>query len=161
MDEKTSTLTLRLAREGGECDPRVGEMGERAEGYMAGGRCCTEAVILAAIDAFAPDTPKAVATAAGGLCGGMGTREATCGVYTGAALALGVVRPGEDAAALKEAAAEFQHRLVGEVGGLVCQELRERMGEPNRDGALCRRLTARGAEIVAEMVAERTMEPGE
>ena len=155
MIEQTSTLTLRLARENGGCDRRVGEMGERAEGYMAAGRCCTEAVILAAIDAFSPDTPKAVATAAAGLCGGMGTREATCGVYTGAALAIGVVRPGEKAAALKEATAAFQRRLAGEVDGmLVCQELRERMGEPNRDGALCRRLTARGAEIVAEMMVE-------
>ena len=154
MNDELKAPDLRLARDEPAADARVVKMGERAEGYMAAGRCCTEAVILAAIDAFAPDTPKAVATSAAGLCGGMGTREATCGVYTGAALAIGVIRPGEKAVALKDATAAFQRRLAGEAGGLVCQELRERMGEPNRDGTLCRRLTARGAEIVAEMMVE-------
>ena len=145
-------LDPRLLREDPTADRRVVETGERAERYMEGGRCCTEAMILAAIDGFAPETSRAVAAAAAGLCGGMGTREATCGVYTGAALAFGVVRPEDDAKALKGAAGEFQRRLADEAGGLVCGELRDRMGPANADGSRCRRLTARGAEILAEMV---------
>ena len=139
-------------RRGDVADPRAVAAGEEAERWMGEGRCCAEAIVLATIDRFAPDAPRGVAAAAAGLCGGMGNQRATCGVYTGGALAIGLLPGGRDARALKGLSAGFQERLAAEAGALECGELRRLMGWRNLTGGRCRELTARGAELLAEMV---------
>ena len=149
-------MELRLKRDQAGADPRVVVMGRLAEVEMAGGRCCAEAMVLAAVEHLNRDASPTLAASVAGLCGGMGGKRATCGVYTGGALALGVALEGQDRKALKRASGELVERLEAESGALVCRELLDRMGPTNKDYSQCRRLAARGAELVAEIASNHS-----
>lgn len=150
-------MKLRLKRDEPGAAERTVAMGRLAEVEMASGRCCAEAMVLAAVEHLNPSATPMPAASLAGLCGGMGGRRATCGVYTGGALALGVALEGAPSKVVKRASARLLERLEAESGALVCGELLARMGPENSDYSLCRRLAARGAELVEE-IAEPLMD---
>jgi len=53
------------------------------------GFCCSQIMVLLALDEMGRENPDLVRAAAG-LCDGLGDCSGPCGVYTGAALALGL-----------------------------------------------------------------------
>ncbi len=135
-------------------------MGESAARYSEEeGYCCAEAIVAAALEVYWTAHAPPLAHLAAGLCGGMGNQQATCGVFTGAALAIGLVAGGPAGkgrdARIKTAAALFQQRLAAEAGGQLCHELLKEMGIANWNKRLCRRLTRRGAELLAEVLEEQ------
>lgn len=131
---------------------------ETAETLFADGYCCSEAVVLAAIEHLAPSTPRDSVKLATGLCGGMGDRGATCGVFTGAAMAAGLVIPEDERKAHKarsrELAMQLRSTLEREAGGHVCQDILKQMGLKNINKRLCRKLTGRGAELLGELLTQ-------
>jgi hypothetical protein len=139
-------------------DRRLERLGRRALERAGEGRCCAEAVILAVLEQVGAVEVERLAASARALCGGMGNREATCGVYTGGALALGFALEGAGKEELKAAAARFQEALRAEAGALACKALRQDMGAANEGNRLCHRLTARGAELVGEELLRREKE---
>lgn len=136
----------------------VGAMGETAHRFANRGECCAEAVVHAAIELLAPHTPAEVATSVRGLCGGMGNGKATCGVFSGSAVALGLIvsqsADRADKKRLKEMTARFEAILAQEAGGQICDELKKKMGIRNWNGSQCKKLIRRGAELVAELVLD-------
>ena len=134
-------------------------MGEVAMRHASNGECCSEAVVHAAIELLAPETPDEVVAMVRGLCGGMGAGKATCGVFTGGAVALGLIantaKGTVDKKQLKQMALHYEELLSEEAGGQICEELKKKMGIRNWNGSQCRKLTRRGAELVAEMVLDQ------
>lgn len=96
-----------------------------------------------------------------GLCGGMGNRKATCGVFTGGAVAFGLIanQRGDvvDKKQLKALAARFEGILAQEAGGQICEDILKKMGIRNWNYSQCKKLTGRGAELVAELAIEQGM----
>ena len=136
------------------------QIGESAEAYFRNGECCVEAVVHATIDHLAPDTPPEVVAMVQGLCGGMGNKRATCGVFTGGAVAIGIAAKAREvpltAEQIKKITARYLELLEQEWGGHTCDELLKGMGISNWNRSQCRRLTIRGAELVAELMAEES-----
>lgn len=147
-------------------DERVGrtgieamtQIGASAEAYFRAGECCSEALVHAIIDHWSPGTPPETATMVQGLCGGMGNKRATCGVFTGGAVAIGIVAQAQsetvDAKRVKQITARFQELLEREWGDHICGNLLKGMGMGNWNRSHCRRLTCRGAELVVEILHE-------
>lgn len=135
---------------------KVQAVSDAAMTYSKTGACCAEAVVHACLDHLAPEGDLAVHTLVAGLCGGMGDRQATCGVFTGGAIALAAIYQarGEsrDHRQLKAQAAKLHQQLSQEWDAQLCGDIRKTMGVRNWNFSQCRRLTQRGAERVAELV---------
>ena len=133
-------------------------MGDAAERCSREGHCCAEAILLSAIEVYAPDTSREVTRMATGLCGGMGNHNATCGVFTGGALAIGLltdgVSDGRRKKMVKTLSSRFQIELEQLAGGHICESLLKEMGIRNWNGRLCRKLTRQGAEVLAGLMNE-------
>ena len=130
----------------------VRRAGERAREYFTQGRCCAEAVVAATVGVFGRGVDPSLLIASKGLCGGMGGHRATCGVFTGGALALSLLAgPEFPKDRLKAMTADFHSWLAEEAGGQICSELLERMGPSNFNHRLCGELTGRGAELTATL----------
>jgi len=142
----------------GPAQSTVEQMGRVAEQRAEEGYCCAEAMVAAALETYWPSPPP-LAHLVAGLCGGMGNQQATCGVFTGGAVAIGLVAGGPAGkgrdARIKEATACLYQRLAQEAGAQRCGEILDRMGMANWDKRLCRRLTRRGAELLAEVLYEQ------
>jgi C_GCAxxG_C_C family probable redox protein len=135
----------------------VEQIGETAEEYWKEGYCCSEAMVLAAAKTFAPDRLPIAETLGGGLCGGMGDEKATCGVFTGGALAIGLLADytgpvKQSMPDVKVLAARFRERMEEEAGGHICADLLAHMGDANKEKKLCGMLTRRGAEVLGELI---------
>lgn len=137
---------------------QVALMGDAAERSSREGHCCAEAILLAAIEVYAPDTSREVTQMATGLCGGMGNHNATCGVFTGGALAIGLLTDGTSDSRrkrqVKTLSSRFQVELEQLAGGHICESLLKEMGIRNWNGRLCRELTRQGAEVLAGLMSE-------
>ena len=71
---------------------QTSSLGKKVDNYFNQGYCCSESIVKAAVDEYCPEFSSDVALAvSSGLCGGMGSKQATCGVFTGGAVALGLV----------------------------------------------------------------------
>ncbi|PLY15794.1 MAG: 1-deoxy-D-xylulose-5-phosphate synthase [Sedimenticola sp.] len=120
-------------------------------------------MLKAAVDVYAPEQGDQVVRFASALCGGMGNNKATCGVFTGGALALSLFTDGavgkQRDTRIKPASADFQERLAAEVGGHVCEELLSNMGMLNWNKRMCRLLTRHGAEVLAEVIDQYHLSP--
>ncbi|MBF0177002.1 MAG: C_GCAxxG_C_C family protein [Magnetococcales bacterium] len=134
---------------------------QRADALYEGGLCCSEAVFLAVVESLGeePDRARNLVPLASGFCGGMGNRNATCGVYTGGAMAAGLLvgktTPQDKEKSTRNLTARFQERLLAEAGALRCQDLLDKFGPIRNIGKrMCRRLTAQGAEILARTILE-------
>ncbi|MBF0154161.1 MAG: C_GCAxxG_C_C family protein [Magnetococcales bacterium] len=142
-------------------DPLIARIGQRAAALYEEGLCCSEAIFLAVTEALGqdPQAMRSLVPLASGLCGGMGNRNATCGVFTGGAMALGWLM-GQTSAQDKDKitrtlTARFQERLLAEAGALRCQDLLDHFGPIRNLGKrMCRRLTSQGAEVLARTILE-------
>ncbi|MBF0309842.1 MAG: C_GCAxxG_C_C family protein [Magnetococcales bacterium] len=103
--------------------------------------------------------PAELARLGSGLCGGMGGKKATCGVFSGGALALGLLygreRPEETNRQARQMAGRFFEILSEQTGGHVCEKLLAKFGPSNRlTHARCHRLARNGAILLANMILE-------
>ncbi|MBF0136533.1 MAG: C_GCAxxG_C_C family protein [Magnetococcales bacterium] len=142
-------------------DRMITKIGERAEALYGEGLCCSESIFLAVVESLGenPDVARTMVPVASGLCGGMGNRNATCGVYTGGAVAIGLLRgrssPLDKDKLTRTLTARFQEQLLAEAGALRCQDLLDKFGPIRNIGKrLCRKLTRQGAEILAKTILE-------
>jgi C_GCAxxG_C_C family probable redox protein len=138
-------------------DKRIREMGKLAGEYFQQGYCCSEAILKATTDLFDLDIDERVQMLATGFCNGMGTGKGPCGVFSGGVLVIGMLRgrvsPEEDDSEAKKLTKEFTNRLLSETGTMVCNEILKRFKKTSKD--CCRRITVRGAEILAEILEKR------
>ncbi|QYZ67925.1 MAG: C_GCAxxG_C_C family protein [Gammaproteobacteria bacterium (ex Lamellibrachia satsuma)] len=137
---------------------RILRSGERAEHYFAEGYCCSEAILLAMADIYPNSAKTEVAGLASGLCGGMGNKKATCGVFTGGAAAFGLVagkapQKGGNRQ-IKELASRYHEILEQEAGGQICEEILKQMGIGNLNKRQCKKLTRRGSELLAQLIEQ-------
>ena len=139
-------------------DARVARMGEVAKRRFSLGYCCSEAMVLAAIDVYVPEADKRVIDMVSGLCGGMGNKRATCGVFTGGAAALGLVAQGYGGCSgkcVRKASSDFHQQLERLAGGQLCGDLLASMGVRNWNKSQCRELTRKGAVLLASIIEEQ------
>lgn len=140
-------------------------MGQRAEEHCKNGYCCAEAMCLATIETFSrkdATTSTDFVNMATGLCGGMGNKKATCGVFTGGAMALGLLSGRFFASKkdnkIRQYSAYFHEQLSAEIGGDICQDLLEKFRIlSNRNRKMCHLLTRRGAEILAQIIVDNQL----
>ncbi|WP_085441751.1 C-GCAxxG-C-C family protein [Magnetofaba australis] len=142
-------------------DEEVSSLAQAAEelalSLAKSGYCCSEAILLAAGRVMRPndtDPPYQMAT---GLCGGMGGRQATCGIFTGGALAIAHMcdEPtvsGDRKKRVKSVSEAFQRRLQEHTGGInQCDALLEDFGVIRNIGKRqCRKLTGEATRILVE-----------
>jgi len=130
-------------------------LAQKVEEQFCDGYCCSEALVIATADRYAPNIPKTIAHAAStGLCGGMGDKKATCGVFTGGAVAIGLVlgKGVKKDKRIKKISALYYQQLEEHAGGQVCQQLLDKMGFMNWNGSRCRRLTRDGGTILQSLL---------
>lgn len=134
------------------------QTGARAVEMASEGQCCAEALVASVIDNIRPETSTAIVPLMTGLCAGMGNKQATCGVFTGGAVALGLLAeelPEEQRKkTIKKLAAEYEAQLSSEAGGQRCHDLRKKMGLRNWNNGECHKLTGRGAELVVQIATQ-------
>ncbi|MBC8211356.1 MAG: C_GCAxxG_C_C family protein [Gammaproteobacteria bacterium] len=126
-----------------------------AEHYFNEGFCCSEAIVLATVDHYQlPHSAQLAQASASGLCGGMGGQQASCGVFTGGALAIGLVmaKGVKKDARIKALSAHYFEQLEQHAGGHQCQQLKKQMGLKNWNGSRCRQLTADGGAILQSIL---------
>jgi C_GCAxxG_C_C family probable redox protein len=115
-------------------------------------------MVKAVTEVFARQQTQDLALAGSALCGGMGNYKVTCGVFTGGAVAVGLVAGGDPGKKrdkrIREVAMRFQELLEQEAGGHVCEDLLAKMGLWNFNKRLCKRLTRQGAEMLAGLIIE-------
>ncbi|MBA1445207.1 MAG: C-GCAxxG-C-C family protein [Chromatiales bacterium] len=137
---------------------RILRSGERAEHYFAEGYCCSEAILLAMADIYPNSAKTEAAGLASGLCGGMGNKKATCGVFTGGAAAFGLVagkapqKGGNEQ--IRELASRYHEILEREVGGQICEEILKQMGIGNLNKRRCKKLTRRSSELLVQLIEQ-------
>jgi C_GCAxxG_C_C family probable redox protein len=130
-------------------------LAQKVEEKFCDGYCCSEALVIATTELYAHDIPKELAHAASsGLCGGMGNKKATCGVFTGGALAIGLVlgKGVKKDKRIKELTALYHQQLEQHAGEQICQQLLDKMGFMNWNGSRCRRLTRDGGAILQSIL---------
>lgn len=133
----------------------VPPLGERVEEHFRNGLCCSEALVMATVEFYAPHVPFEVAYGvSAGLCGGMGGKRATCGVFTGGAVALGLVlgRGSKQDQRIRTLSADYHQQLQQLAGAEICQQILDQMGILNWNRAGCRRLTREGSELLQSIL---------
>jgi C_GCAxxG_C_C family probable redox protein len=140
-------------------------MEQNAQAHFNNGYCCSEALFLSVIETFSKeDLGKAgeLVSMASGFCGGMGNKKATCGVFTGGALALGFLSRNASPTPTqrkktRKLSAQYLERLEKNTGAHVCHELLDEKGLFNRKAKFCQKLTCQGAEVLAELIQENQL----
>ncbi|MFK5894884.1 MAG: C-GCAxxG-C-C family protein [Pseudomonadota bacterium] len=130
-------------------------LAQQVEQQFRDGYCCSEALVIAATSSYAPGISKELAhAAASGLCGGMGGKQATCGVFTGGAVAISLIlgKGVKKDKRIKELSALYHKQLQQHAGGQICQQLLDRMGIRNWNGSRCRLLTKDGGELLQSIL---------
>lgn len=131
------------------------------------GYCCTQILILLALDEMDRENPDLVRAAAG-LCNGLGDCTGTCGVFTGAALLLGLYSgKGSDMEEANECLPvmlEDLHDWFGgetdQYGGATCNDiLGGECGHP--DPVRCGGLVSAAYNKVREILAANDLDPAE
>lgn len=144
----------------GDVDLKMMELG--AKGY-----CCSQILVLLALEDLGRDNADLV-RAASGLCSGLGNCSGTCGVYTGSALLLGLYAgKGEDTedaleslAVMLESFGEWFVQATSEYGGTRCSDiLGGDCGQPNP--AKCGGLVAAAYEQVRAILVDNGLDPSE
>jgi C_GCAxxG_C_C family probable redox protein len=129
-------------------------LAQKVDEQFCDGYCCSEAIVIAATELYAPNIPKELAhAAASGLCAGMGDKKATCGVFTGGAVAIGLVlgKGVKKDKPIKRLSSQYHQQLEQHAGGQICQQLLDNMGVMNWNGSRCRRLTRDGGAILQSL----------
>jgi C_GCAxxG_C_C family probable redox protein len=138
------------------------EVAQQAADHFKNGLCCSEAILKSIAEKFAPHTPSSIVCLASGLCGGMGNRKATCGVFTGGALALslfaGRTRPQESAKLIRTLAGKLHQQLEQEFGANRCEDLLTKKKFQNLfKNTRCRKLVIRGTELLVDIILEHQL----
>ncbi|MGN7610677.1 C-GCAxxG-C-C family protein [Magnetococcales bacterium HHB-1] len=125
------------------------------------GYCCSEALFLGTMDALPEEKAfdQNLVRVTSGLCGGMGTRESTCGVFTGGAIALGYLAgrttPDKKDQRGRDLSAQFFKTLSEEAGAHSCRDLLDKFGRvANLNHQKCHQLTRQGGEVLAKIIQE-------
>ena len=94
----------------------------RIKKLMAGGNCCTQAIVKAGLEDLNKDDPLMV-QAVGCLCGGLSS-GLTCGALTGAACLIGLFAEGDEAMEMvSELVSWFIEEYAGDYGGTDCSQI--------------------------------------
>jgi len=144
---------------------RIEKSSALAGQYFREGFCCSEAVVKATLEVFAPDFPvRTVLPLASGFCGGMGDRTGPCGVISGGIMALGHFSGRKESSMSDKRSRKFSRmflaRIQKEADGLVCSEILEGMRFRNWNKKGCRKLTEKGARILAEIIERQGLVNG-
>lgn len=134
-----------------------GTLAERTGELFSEGYCCSEAIVLACTAKYHPELPTETAKAvSSGFCGGIGDKQSTCGVITGAVLALGLVmdRGVKRDPAMKDLSAKLRREIYAEYGCERCHEILSKMGIMNWRARKCLKFTMRGAEILEQTLQQ-------
>ncbi len=136
-------------------DLKTEPLSEQIYHKMQEGYCCSESLVMATTEKYAPHIPQQLShIAASGLCGGMGNKQGSCGVFTGGVVAIGLVL-GDGSKKnkyVKKLSAQYQQQLEEHAGGKICHELLAKMGISNWNGSKCRQLSADGGQILQEIL---------
>jgi len=131
------------------------------------GYCCSQIMVLLALDEMGRENRDMVRAAAG-LCNGLGDCAGSCGVFTGAALLLGMqsgkgwdMEDADDKLPLMlEALRDWFVAATGQYGGTACGDILEgQCGQP--DPARCGGLVSDGFAQVREILADNGFDPSE
>lgn len=131
------------------------------------GYCCSQIMVLLALDEMGLENPDMVRGAAG-LCNGLGDCSGPCGVYTGAAFLLGVyggkgtdMEEVEDALPLMlEELREWFATATDPFGGTTCIQILEgECGQPN--SARCGGLLSDAYAQVREILVANGLDPAQ
>jgi len=128
---------------------------QKVDEQFCDGYCCSEAIVIATTELYGSNIPKEIVHAASsGLCGGMGGKNATCGVFTGGAVAISFVlgKGLKKDKQIKTLSAQYHQQLEQHAGGQICQQLLDKMGILNWNGSRCRRLTRDGGAILQSLL---------
>jgi len=131
------------------------------------GYCCSQIMIVLALDEMDRENLDLVRAAAG-LCNGLGDCSGPCGVYTGAALLLGLyggkgmdMEEAEDILpVMLEELREWFVDVTVQHGGIACADILDgECGQPNRER--CGGLLSNAFEKVREIVVTNGLDPAE
>jgi hypothetical protein len=131
------------------------------------GYCCSQIMVLLALEETGRENPDLVRAAAG-LCNGLGDCSGPCGVLTGAALLLGMYAGKgmdiEEAEAvlpvMLESLRDSFAEATADFGGISCGDiLSGGCGQPNP--AICGGLVADTFARVREILVENGLDPSE
>lgn len=135
----------------------VVQMRQRVDELFGEGYCCSEAIALVISEYYSPHiSTDLIHAATTGLCGGMGGKQGSCGVFTGGAVALGLVlgKGIKRDKHIKSLSAEYLHQLEKKAGAQICHQLLSRMGIKNWNGSGCRQLTQDGVELLHSILEQ-------
>jgi len=131
------------------------------------GYCCSQIMVLLALDEMGRENPD-LARAAAGLCYGLGDCSGPCGVYTGAALVLGLhagkgrdmEETGDKLPLMLEELHDWFVSATEQYGGISCGAIMDGgCGQPDQDR--CGGLLAAGSAQVREILAGNGIDPSE
>jgi hypothetical protein len=131
------------------------------------GFCCSQIMVRLALDEMGRDNPDLVRAAAG-LCNGMGDCSGPCGVFTGAALVLGLYagkgtdaeEPDDKLPLMLEELRDWFVSATEQYGGTSCGAILDReCGQP--DQARCGGLLAGASAQVREILADNGFDPAQ
>ena len=131
------------------------------------GYCCSQIMVLLALDEMGRENPDLV-RAASGLCNGMGDCSGPCGVFTGATLVLGLhagkgadMEQADDKLSLMlEGLRDWFASATSEYGGTSCGAiLNGECGQP--DQVRCGGLLSAASAQVRQILADNEFDPSE
>lgn len=131
------------------------------------GYCCSQMLVIFALEEMDRENPDLI-RAAGGLCNGLGDCSGPCGVYTGAALVLGLYAgKGEDMEdaddrlpLMLEALRDWFAQATASFGGTACGDiLGGEYGQP--DQVKCGGLLTGAVTLVREILVQNGFDPAE
>lgn len=143
------------------------DIGLRMMELAGKGYCCSQIMVLLALDELERENPDLVRGAAG-LCNGLGDCSGPCGVFTGAMLVLGMYGgKGTDAEMAEDVLPvmleEMRDWFAGATavyGGTACRQiLGDNCGQP--DSARCGGLLAGASAQVREILVANGLDPAQ
>lgn len=143
------------------------EMGLRMMELAGKGFCCSQIMVLLALEEMGREGPDTVRAAAG-LCDGLGDCSGPCGVFTGASLVFGLYAgKGEDVEEKDERLPLMLEQLrdwfvatTREYGGMTCGDILDgQCGQP--DAQRCSGLLSTTFTQVREILVDNGFDPAE
>jgi hypothetical protein len=131
------------------------------------GYCCSQILVMLALDEMGRDNPDMV-RAAMGLCKGGGDCSGPCGVYTGASLLLGLhagkgtdtEQPDDRLPLMQEALRDWFADATAQYGGTACGDI---LGKDNTqpDPVKCGGLVTGAYDRVRQILADNGLDPAQ
>jgi C_GCAxxG_C_C family probable redox protein len=127
--------------------------------YFLSGYHCAEVILRTTMDTFGREPNPAAVRCASAFGGGVGgTTEELCGAFTGGVMALGYLlgrdNPGESLSDCGALVKEFKLQFSMELGTLNCATILGRFENHEKARMECVRLTARAAQILADLLVK-------